>query len=316
MSVDNPTQTHVPDYDSPDEVEYTAPLGAVLGDRLPPEEIPEDHLKEGEVFRFNSESGVVESFETKVISRQVPGYDYMRTVLMQVAYRHMLEREETVTPGAPYTVLDLGTSRGKTIRDLIQVRAENDLSSHVKAVGVDVEKEMIEAAKTSLEHLFESLASQDYNQEIVSPEDVTFLEHGVAETLLPASAPAGVPSTFDLVTSVLTIQFIPIEYRQKILRRVYEALKPGGVFLFAEKVLAESDIIDDLLRDCYYDHKRRMGISDAAIEKKRRSIERFLVPQQSSTNRKMLEQAGFKHYNVEVVWRHFQFEAVVALKCE
>ena len=78
--------------------------------------------------------------------------------------------------------------------------------------------------------------------------------------------------------AVLTVQFVPIEYRLRLLRNVYQSLSPGGALIFVEKVLGSTADIDGAMVDTYYALKAANGDSQEQIERKRLSLEGELVP--------------------------------------
>ena len=83
----------------------------------------------------------------------------------------------------------------------------------------------------------------------------------------------GVPSVSScLILSILTVQFTPIEYRQKIINSVYESLQPGGAFIMVEKLLGSSFDIDTVLVDEYYEMKSEHQYTQEQIQSKRKSL--------------------------------------------
>lgn len=253
---------------------------------------PEQNLKEGETFEFKGD--VVDQFEEKVIATQIPGYNYMRLRILQVVSR-------LIKPGD--TLVDFGCSRGKMIRDVIEhadASGASDILDSVKFVGYDIEQEMLDSAKVATSNLLNRIGksanvSYEYADLLDMPESFEY-------------------ESADIITAVVSIQFTPIEYRQRIYAELYKRLKPGGALIVMEKVRANSADMDDLLRDLYYDEKARNGLSQEAIEKKRKSIERFLVPETDAQNHENLYQAGFSKYKVARFWQDLQFCSYLAIK--
>lgn len=280
--------------------DHFAPLGETLGVKLDTIEIPEDRVRPGQKYVFGAD--VAEHFEEQVISKQIPGYAQMRLRCVQMG--HLFVQPHT-------DVLDLGTSRGKMIRDLIASYSipetnQPEKISTVRYVGVDSEDEMLTRARTTVNELFTHIGcSEDEATRVV--ELVNWdLRNGI-----PASHPK---RGYSLVTAILTLQFVPMEHRARIVTAIYDALVPGGAFIFVEKVVGNSLLTDDLLTKVYYDDKRRNGMTEDAIIKKRESIEGFLVPLRSEENRHLLHQAGFTQFRIETFWRDLQFEAILAIK--
>ena len=118
--------------------------------------------------------------------------------------------------------------------------------------------------------------------------------------------------SYDVIQSILSIMFIPIQYRQSIIQSIYDNLNPGGCFLFVEKVLGNSAKIDDLMVDKYYDMKRKNGYTEEQILRKKLSLEGVQVPVTSNWNVDLLHQAGFRC--VDTYWRYLNFVGYIAIK--
>jgi tRNA (cmo5U34)-methyltransferase len=112
--------------------------------------------------------------------------------------------------------------------------------------------------------------------------------------------------------AVLTLQFIPIEYRQRILAEIYLHTVPGGAFIIVEKVLGGSSQLDEAMVQCYYGVKEQNGYSREAIERKRLSLEGVLVPITARWNEECLRNAGFRE--VDCFWRWMNFAGWIATK--
>lgn len=230
-----------------------------------------DNVTPGERWAFDSE--VTDAFDD-MLSRSIPQYDVMRDLVTSLAARFVVDDS---------MILDLGCSRGEA---LARVR-QHALNRGCRFVGVEVSLPMYEAAR----------------ERFLCDEDVEILPLD-----LRSAFPEGEAS---VVLSVLTIQFIPIEYRQAIVARVFRALRPGGAFLLVEKVLGSSDAMNQLLVDEHHALKRRNGYSDDDIERKKHSLEGVLVPVTAAWNEDILRSAGF---GVERVWQWCNFTAWVAVK--
>jgi tRNA (cmo5U34)-methyltransferase len=112
--------------------------------------------------------------------------------------------------------------------------------------------------------------------------------------------------------SVLTLQFIPVEYRLQLLRRIYRSLNRGGAFILVEKTLAKTADIDDILTKVYYSLKFENGYTEYEIQRKRLSLEGVLVPWTAFQNEESLRYTGF--VQSECIWRWGQFAAWIAIK--
>lgn len=183
-------------------------------------------------------------------------------------------------------IVDLGCSRGEAVAPFItHFGAGNDY------VGIDISKPMLEAAQDRFKEskISDSIDIVDYD--LRNPYNVT---------------------NASLTLSVLTLQFIPVEYRAPLVKSIYDNTVAGGAFILVEKVKGASPQIANQLIDNYHAMKRQNGYSAEQIEKKRLSLEGVLVPFTAKDNEALLEKAGFTE--VECFWRWMNFAGWIALK--
>jgi tRNA (cmo5U34)-methyltransferase len=79
-----------------------------------------------------------------------------------------------------------------------------------------------------------------------------------------------------------------------------------------EKVMGNSDDIDQVLVKEYYDIKRDNQYTEEQIRTKRRSLEGSLVPLTINMNEQLLNISGFR--KVDTFWRYLNFVALIAIK--
>lgn len=115
-----------------------------------------------------------------------------------------------------------------------------------------------------------------------------------------------------VVLSILTIQFTPIEYRQKIIESIYNCLNSNGAFIFVEKVLGNTNKIDTVFVDEYYGIKKENSYTQEQILLKRKSLEGVLVPITENWNIDLLKSVGFKQ--IDCFWRFLNFAGFIAIK--
>lgn len=178
------------------------------------------------------------------------------------------------------TIVDLGCSRGAALKPIIE--AMGDACTYL---GIEVSDSMRAAARKE-----------------IPQADILNLDLRESYPNIPAS----------VTLSVLTLQFVPIEYRQRIIADAYTNTVTGGVFLLVEKVLGDDAYADRVLVETYLSRKGENGYTQEQIKAKRVSLEGVLVPVTADWNVDMLVKAGFSH--VECYWRHLNFAAWFAVK--
>lgn len=275
----------------------------VLGRTLPKSELPEDFLEAGRQFLFKGD--VAKQFEELVIPRQVPGYNQMRFRLSQLAQRLLHEESGTV--------LDIGTSHGRMIRDILAGFAflnKIEEARNIQFIGLDYEAEMLEYAEASISEI-----TEQFKNGVNFEPDIRWYNHDLRHGLVGANSSLDLKeNSVGLISSVLTLMFVPPEFRLGLYRQIHDVLQPGASFLLVEKTLGEGSEHDDLFRELYYDDKERNGVSREAIAKKRASIGGYLIPWSDAQHRSALAQAGFAPHNVSVFWSDLQFKGYIATK--
>lgn len=233
-----------------------------------------DQVEPQGAWKFDAE--VTAAFDD-MLSRSIPQYDVMRKACTDLAARFAQRGTD---------IVDLGCSRGAAIADLI-----DRLGAANRFVGVEISDPMLAAARERFKGHIEN--------RLVTVQKLDLRE----------SFPACRAS---VVLSVLTLQFVPIEYRQRIVSNVFDHLEPGGAFIVVEKVLGASTTIDQTLVGTYYDLKHEHGYDYDTINRKRRSLEGVLVPITADWNTQLLRAAGFAQ--VDCFWRWMNFAGWLAIK--
>lgn len=90
-----------------------------------------------------------------------------------------------------------------------------------------------------------------------------------------------------------TLQFIDPAMRGELLRRISNALIPGGVLVLSEKIRLEPDALNRSAVHRHLEFKRLMGYSDQEIAQKREALERVLIPDTLGGLEERLCGAGF-----------------------
>ena len=227
---------------------------------------------------------VTDCFEN-MLERSIPQYKVMRNCVTDLAFDAITAKPRKQT----FQILDLGCSNGLMLESLVSKFEQYELEHYGYYTGVDVSEPMLDNARAR------------------------FAENSCVKILnldLRESFPVG---HYDCITSVLTLQFVPINYRQDIIQRVYDNLASvNGTFLMVEKVLGNSAQLNNLFVSNYHRYKEQHGYSKEQIERKKLSLEGVLVPVTNDWNIELLKQAGFRQ--VDVFWRWMNFVGYIAIK--
>jgi tRNA (cmo5U34)-methyltransferase len=225
-------------------------------------------------WRFDQ--NVTDVFEN-MLSRSIPEYRTMRALVFELG-------TPLVQPGT--AIIDIGCSKGDALEPFVR-----RFGTANRYIGAEVSEPMLRAARQRF--------TTQIGQGIVN----------IRHLDLRVDYPEEVAS---LTLAVLTVQFIPIEYRQRLMQRIAEHTAPGGGLVLVEKVLASSARIDDMLTRRYHTLKAAHGYTVEQIERKRLALEGVLVPVPALQNEDLMRQAGFNE--VECFWRWCNFAGWIGLK--
>lgn len=226
--------------------------------------------------RWTFDQDVTEVFDDMLI-RSIPQYEVMRQAVTDLVHQYIQPKT---------AVIDLGSSRGEAVAPLIDHYALRN-----RFILCEVSQPMLDVLMKRFE-VYIGMGS-------VAVRNLDL------RTEFPTTESS-------IVLSILTLQFIPIEYRQQIIAAVYHTLNPGGAFILVEKVLGETHAINQMMVNLYYALKAENGYTQDQIERKRLALEGVLVPVTASWNMELLQQAGFRQ--VDCFWRWMNFAGWIAIK--
>jgi tRNA (cmo5U34)-methyltransferase len=208
-----------------------------------------------------------------MLERSIPQYEVMRDAVTSIA---------TTFAHTGDTILDIGCSNGLGLEQIVDM-----IGDKCNYIGVEISEPMIAQATERLGDRGVSICKQDLRFEF------------------PDCHPS-------VILSVLTLMFIPVEYRQQVLANCYAHLPDGGALIVVEKILGETAHLNNLYVSEYLDMKARNGYSQEEIDRKRYSLEGILVPLTAQWNEQMLRAAGFKY--TDCFWRWMNFAGWVAIR--
>ena len=169
---------------------------------------------EGAKWQFNAD--VTKVFDN-MLQRSIPGHDDMRQLVYDLG-------EPFVRDGSD--VIDLGCSRGAALAPFVRT-----FGPPVRCFGLDESQPMLDAAR-------ERFAAE------IAAGTVDIREHDLRYGLPDDALPS-------LTLAVLTLQFVPIEHRQRVVADVYRKTQPGGAMIVVEKILGPNAAADRLMVQHY-----------------------------------------------------------------
>jgi tRNA (cmo5U34)-methyltransferase len=232
------------------------------------------HLPGGEQWTFDA--SVARVFED-MLRRSIPQYEVMRSVVFEVG-------REFVQPQT--YIVDLGCSHGAALAAFVTRYGDDN-----RYIGVDASDPMLDVARARF------------------APDIANGRTRIDEMDLRLGYPHAEAS---LTLCVLTLQFLPLDCRQRVLDAAYRNTVPGGALILIEKVLGATPALARIMTDRYHELKRANGYTAEEIERKRLSLEGVLMPVTAHSNEIMLRDAGFAI--VDCTWRWMNFAGWVAVR--
>lgn len=223
--------------------------------------------------QFEFDEEVASVFDD-MLSRSVPFYEEMLKLTVKFSNQYLKNGDR---------VYDLGCSTATTL-----INIANTSDKKLKLSGIDNSKAMLKRA---------SKKSKAYGHKI------KFIYDDIFNVELKRSK---------VIISNYTLQFIRPINREKLIKKIYDSLEPGGVLIFSEKVLTENKQLNKKFIDCYYDFKKEQGYSEFEISQKREALENVLIPYTYEENKKMILDAGFE--NFECLFKWVNFATFIAIK--
>ena len=216
--------------------------------------------------KFEFDQAVASVFDD-MLSRSVPFYNEVRQLIIS-----LILAEE----GEGKKVLDLGSSTAKLLLEL-----HGKMQSSMSLKGIDNSQAMLDRAMQKC---------QAFGADITL-ELADMLTYPYAEE--------------DIIVANYTLQFIRPMQRVELIKRLYDGLNEGGIFIFSEKILFDDKRLDKQVVDIYYDYKKAQGYSEYEISQKREALENILIPFTIKENIQMCRDAGFSEISTIFQWANF-----------
>ncbi|WP_417333713.1 carboxy-S-adenosyl-L-methionine synthase CmoA [Halarcobacter sp.] len=223
--------------------------------------------------QFEFDEEVASVFDD-MLNRSVPFYKEMQRLTINFALNYLEDDD---------TVYDLGCSTASTLIEL-----SKHTSKKLNLIGIDNSPAMLARAANKCKAFGVDIKLLN--------EDLHTIDYPNAK----------------LIISNYTLQFIRPLQREKLVKKIYESLEPGGVFIFSEKVISSDKVLGKQYIDEYYDFKKTQGYSEYEISQKREALENVLIPYTDEENKKMILDAGFEH--CETLFKWVNFATFIAIK--
>ncbi|MCB9748311.1 MAG: carboxy-S-adenosyl-L-methionine synthase CmoA [Candidatus Omnitrophica bacterium] len=213
---------------------------------------------------------------TDMIQRSVPGYNVIIGMIGVLAEQYVCENS---------CCYDLGCSLGAATMAMRQKTNKEN----VKIIAVDNSPAMIKKCQENLTK--------------ASAASVELLCDDICNVEIKNAS---------MVVLNFTLQFVELEQRERLLGRIYQGVRPGGVIVISEKIIFEDKDEQNFQTKLYENFKKLNGYSDLEIAQKRTALEKVLIPDTLKEHQRRLERVGFQNF---YVWfQCFNFVSMVAVK--
>jgi tRNA (cmo5U34)-methyltransferase len=226
--------------------------------------------------RWEFDASVTRVFDD-MLRRSIPQYETMRSLTFDLGCRH-------VQPGTD--VVDLGCARGEALGQFVARHGDQN-----RYLGVEIAEPMVAAARRRF--------AQEIERDVVRIEQVD----------LEAAYPNVSAS---LTLCVLSLQFVSVARRARVLADAAQRPLPGGALVLVEKIVSPTPGLNATMIEIYHAFKSAQGYPREEIEQKRLALEGVLIPITAHENEGLLRDAGFAE--VDCFWRWMNFAGWIAIK--
>ena len=211
--------------------------------------------KQSDIADFRFDQDVVKVFDD-MVRRSVPGYDSMIQMIGLIA--RMYGQDNT-------NYYDLGSSTGAITLSI----ALNNKSKNNQFFAIDNSKEMVEQCEKNLHNKVDNLQAicDDINQVKIKCASIVVLN--------------------------LTLQFIDVNLRSNLIKKIYDGLESGGILIISEKIHFDDAVTQNQITKLHMDFKKENGYSELEIANKRQAIENVLITETKEQHLNRLRDCGF-----------------------
>lgn len=227
--------------------------------------------------KFTFGHGITENFDEH-IKKSIRGYDNLLKDVINLS-QYFVDQNTTV--------VDVGCSTGKLLEGII----EKNLIK-CSYVGVELEESFSASMTKTKERVNKAFPGTN----------LEFLQNDIRNYNF---------KNCSLVTSIFTLQFLPVKDRASTIEKIYKGLNKGGCFIFAEKIVCSDARFQEMLTFNYYDYKSTHFTAEEILNKEKK-LRSMLKPNTWQEINQMLIDAGFKL--VQPFWMDHMFIGAVAIK--
>jgi tRNA (cmo5U34)-methyltransferase len=203
-----------------------------------------------------------------MITRSVPCYRETQELITNLVQVFYQEKSN---------VYDLGCSTGETI-----VSIKKNLKSKLNIIGVDSSSSMIEKAK----------------EKCAKHQDILFICDDVLNIEYTDAS---------VVVLKYVLQFMLIEDRIKLLKKIRESLLPNAIVVIFEKIISKHFKGEFIQTHELF--KEQQGYSQMEIKQKREALEKILVPLTYEDNKTIIQEAGYS--KIEKCFQYLNFSGII-----
>ena len=135
--------------------------------------------------------------------------------------------------------------------------------------AIDNSKEMVEQCEKNLHNKVDNLQAicDDINQVKINSASIVVLN--------------------------LTLQFIDVNLRSNLIKKIYDGLESGGILIISEKIHFDDAVTQNQITKLHMDFKKENGYSELEIANKRQAIENVLITETKEQHLNRLRDCGF-----------------------
>lgn len=223
--------------------------------------------------QFEFDEAVASVFDD-MLERSIPFYSEVLSLVCDIAIKYSQENSQ---------ILDLGCSTANTL-----IAIGKKANFPIKLAGIDNSSAMLDMA-------IQKSKAYGLNIELKN-SDILKVDYG----------------NNSVIIANYMLQFIRPSQREKLVKKIFDGIYDGGIFIFSEKIIFEEKRLNKIMIDLYLDFKKRQGYSDFEISQKREALENVLIPYTEKENKELILNAGFKAF--ETIFKFGNFAAYIALK--